>query len=418
MVSGNYPTAGILSAAGLGLMVGACGGGAGTGGEGLVVRDSAGVEIVEHSAEYIAALPVWGVDGDPVLDLGGGEHPAEEFTSIRGAIRFADGRLLVAEGGSNELRLFGPEGGYLATWARQGQGPGEFTSVSSPILDEGDTVLVTDLSARRTARFGPDGRFLDQFQHPQSPDAAGYVNVIRPWHDGRLLMEHRRRLGPPPAATGPIFRDSFALGWMAVGANRLDTLVIVPAFEWFPGEFSEGGPSFLSYGDVTFGKDTRLGHDGRRLFIGTNATNETWLYEGGALRRVIRDATPAGPVTEEHRAQYLRDREASFRRTNVSEAVRDVWRANLQRNTRFAEVFPYHDRLMIGTDGSLWVEMVRRYEDEGRRFVVYDTAGRAIARAEFPARVRPLQVGPDFLVGMWRDPDDVPHLRVWRIGRQ
>jgi hypothetical protein len=395
-----------------------CGGSEGGNDEGLVVRDSAGVEIVEHSAAYLAALPVWTVEGEPVLELGGGDHPAEEFTSIRGAIRFSDGRVLLAEGGSNELRLFGPDGAYLATWARRGQGPGEFSSISSPVLADGDTVLVADGGAQRTARFGPDGRFLDQIVHPRAMDEASYTGLIMPWHDGRLLMSLRPMLTTPASATGPVSRAQFALGWMEAGGSRLDTLVLVPAFEWFPVEFSEGGQTLLGYGSVTFGKDTRLGHDGRRLFIGTNATNEVQLYEGGELRRVIRDATPAEPVTEEHRAQFMREREASFQRSNVSEQIRAIWRDNLQKNARFAEVFPYHDRLMIGDDGSLWVEMWRRYEDEGRRFVVYDTAGRAIARAEFPDRVRPLQVGPEFLVGMWRDPDDVPHLRVWRVGEQ
>jgi hypothetical protein len=397
-----------------GALVG-CGGGDAGDADGLVVRDSAGVEIVEHSAAYIAALPVWTVEGEPVLDLGGGDHPAEEFTSIRGAIRFSDGRVLLAEGGSNELRLFGPDGAYLATWARRGQGPGEFSSISSPVLTDGDTVLVADGGARRTARFGPDGRFLDQILHPQSSDAASYINLIRPWHNGRLLMELRTRFTPPTSPTGPIRRDSFALGFMPVGGGAFDTALVVPAYESFPGEFSEGGQSFLSYGALTFGKDTRLGYDGRRLFVGTNATHEFRLHEDGDLRRIIRDATPAEPVTEEHRAQYLREREASFQRSNVSEEIRNVWRANLTRNARFADVFPYHDRLMIGDDGSLWVERWRRYEDEGRRFVIYDTAGRAIARANFPERVRPLQVGPDYLVGMWRDPDDVPYLRVWRV---
>lgn len=418
MVHGDDLTMGRLSATGLGLLVVACGVGSGPGGEGLVVRDSAGIEIVEHSAEYIAALPEWGVDGEPVLELGGGEHPAEEFTSIRGAIRFADGRVLIAEGGSNELRLFGPDGAYLATWARQGQGPGEFSFITSPYRVAGDTILVTDASAARTARFAPGGRFLDQLIHPQSPDRGGYANLIRPWHDGRLLMELRRMFTPPTSPTGPIRRDSFALGWMPAGGGTFDTVLVVPAYESYPGEFSEGGQSFLSYGALIFGKDTRLGYDGRRLIVGTNATHEFRMHEDGVLRRIIRDATPADPVTEEHRAQYFREREASFQRSNVSEEIRNVWRANLTRNARFAEVFPYHDRLMIGDDGSLWVERWRRYEDEGRRFVIYDTTGRAIARAEFPERVRPLQVGPEFLVGMWRDPDDVPHLRVWTVGRE
>lgn len=418
MVRGHCTTAGVVRTTALGLLVTACGGGFRPAVEGLVVRDSAGIEIVEHAAEYIAALPVWGVEGEPILDLGGGDQPAEEFTSIRGAIRFGDGRVLVAEGGSNELRLFGPDGGFLATWARKGQGPGEFSFVTAPIPQGGDTVLVTDASAARTARFAPDGRFLDQIQHPRSPSDSSYANLIRPWHDGRLLMELRRMAPPPASPTGPVRRDSFALGWMALGGGTFDTLLVVPASESYPGEFSEGGHSFLSYGALTFGKDTRVGHDGRRLFVGTNATNEILLYLDGALRRVIRNATPAEPVTEEHRAQFLREREASFQRSTASEELRNIWRANLLRNARYADVFPFHDRLMIGDDGALWVEMWRRYDDEGRRFVLYDTTGRAIARAEFPERTRPLQVGPEYLVGMWRDPDDVPHVRVWRIRRE
>lgn len=396
-------------------LVGCGGGEGGNDDEGLVVRDSAGVEIVEHSAAYIAALPVWGVDGEPVLELGSGDHPAEEFTSIRGALRFADGRVLVAEGGSNELRLFDPDGAYLATWARQGQGPGEFGSVNAPVPLGGDTIAVADGSGRRWAIFGHDGRFVRQFMEPQPATNGEYFVVRRPWLDGWLLASAHRRFVPPPSATGPVSPDSFAIGWIGEGAQSLDTLVVVPGYELYPVEFSEGGQVIQGYGSLTFGRDTRLGHDGRRLFIGTNEAKEIRQYEDRSLRRVIRDGTSTEPVTEAHRAQYFRDREASFQRSNVSEQTRAEWRANLERNTRFARVFPYHDRLMIATDGALWVEMWRHFEDQGRRFVIYDTTGRAIARAELPERMRPLQVGPDFLAGMWRDPDDVPYLRVWKV---
>ncbi len=397
-----------------GALVG-CGEGDAGDADGLVVRDSAGMEIVEHSAAYIAALPVWGVDGEPILELGGGDHPAEEFTSIRGAIRFADGRILLADGGSNELRLFGPDGAYLATWARQGDGPGEFSGITEPRLLGHDTVAVVDSRARRTAVFSPNGQFQRQILHPRRPESGSYTNLIGHWQDGRLFVEMRPMLTSPASASGPVSRDSYALGWMAGESSSFDTLAVVPAFEWFPVEFSEGGQKLLGHGSVTFGRDTRLGHDGRRLFIGTNEANEIRQYEEHALRRVIRDGTSAETVMDEHRAQFFRDREASFQRSNVSEQIRDEWRANLERTTRFAEVFPYHDRLMIGTDGALWVEKWRQFDDQGRRFVIYDTAGRAVARAEFPDRVRPLQVGPDFLVGMWRDPDDVPFVRVWKV---
>jgi hypothetical protein len=42
----------------------------------------------------------------------------------------------------------------------------------------------------------------------------------------------------------------------------------------------------------------------------------------------------------------------------------------------------------------------RRYEDERRRFVVFDSGGRAIATVRCPDRMRPYQVGPTEVIGL------------------
>jgi len=47
--------------------------------------------------------------------------------------------------------------------------------------------------------------------------------------------------------------------------------------------------------------------------------------------------------------------------------------------------------------------------------VVFDSTGHAIAKVQCPARMRPYVVGPDVIIGMWRDEDDVQHVRVYRI---
>lgn len=382
-----------------------------------VVRDSAGIEIVEHSAGLIAALPEWGVVGDPIVELGSGEQPAEEFTSIRGAVRLGDGRILLSEGGSNELRLFDGQGTYLTTWARKGQGPGEFTSISLPVLGPGDSILVADGSLRRTAVFDPGGRFKRQVEHPRSLDERTFLGVMAHLPDGGMLLQSSRFGSDPTSLGGPITRDTFAIVRAGADAARLDTVALVPGPELYPVPFKEGEYEGIGRNSPAFGRSsyTAVSADGQ-LLLGTNEANEVRVYQGGVLRRILRDGTPAQPVLEAHKVRYRQDQEANFARSPVSEAVKAQWRENAARSERFAETMPYYERLLFGTDGSIWVEAKRRFDDEGRRYVVYGADGRAVARAVFPDRVRPLQVGPDEMIGMWRDPDDVVHLRIWRVG--
>lgn len=382
------------------------------------VRDSAGIEIIEHPAELIAALPEWGVIGEPVVELGSGDQVAEEFTSIRGAVRLADGNILLAEGGSNELRLFDAEGTYLATWARKGQGPGEFSGISFPMLGVGDSIFVVDAQPQRTAVFAPDGRFARQIVHPRSAEAQTYLGLMGHLPGGTLVMQSNNFGNAPTTLGGPITRDTFAVVSAREGNLALDTIALIPGPELFAVQFKEGEYEGIGQGSPAFGRSTYTATSNAlgRMLIGTNEANEVRVYEGTSLRLMLRDMTPAQPVLEEHKVQYRKDQEANYARSAVSEAVKAQWRENAARNERFAETMPYYERLMFGTDGSIWVEAKRRFDDEGRRYVVYGSDGRAVARAVFPDRVRPLQVGPDEMIGMWRDPDEVPHLRIWRVG--
>ncbi len=75
-----------------------------------------------------ARVPLWRLDQQPVLDIGvaEGDEPYE-LDGAASSLRLGDGRVLVANTGSSEIRVFDAQGHFLARIGREGSGPGEFT---------------------------------------------------------------------------------------------------------------------------------------------------------------------------------------------------------------------------------------------------------------------------------------------------
>ncbi len=83
---------------------------------GPVIRDSAGIRIVEHTAAAAGASPGWTLGTAPALSLGTVDgDPAHELFGVEDALRLDDGTILVANGGASEVRLFRRDGAHLAT---------------------------------------------------------------------------------------------------------------------------------------------------------------------------------------------------------------------------------------------------------------------------------------------------------------
>ena len=53
-----------------------------------------------------------------------------------------------------------------------------------------------------------------------------------------------------------------------------------------------------------------------------------------------------------------------------------------------------------------------------RWWTVRTLDGRAAARVEMPDRFRVDAIGADFVIGVWRDTDDVEHVRMYRLARR
>ncbi|MBL8961552.1 MAG: hypothetical protein JNJ98_16955, partial [Gemmatimonadetes bacterium] len=111
------------------------------------VRDSAGARLISYQRSDKPAAS-WSVGSQPLVRIGGaGGTGPTELAQVLGVARLRDGRVVIADGGSTELRVFAPDGSFLRSIGRKGLGPGEFDGILF-MLRSHDTLVVHDRQSR------------------------------------------------------------------------------------------------------------------------------------------------------------------------------------------------------------------------------------------------------------------------------
>jgi hypothetical protein len=292
-----------LAGAGVVLALAGCAGTSGDASRGVVVRDSAGVEIVENSAEHVAALPVWTLDTVPIARVAG-DAPGNEFSMVRDAVRRADGRFILADQRQRDIREFTPGGAFSRLLLGAGRGPGEVGVVERLQLLPADSLAYMDAGNRRFSVFGPDGRFAGQHGIPRFADGTA-ARLIARLDDGRILGLMRRPYAPLETVHDSVFRERFAVmaftmaqpGIAAATATRVDTIAVVPDMELYTAAVTESGQTSAERPQLRYGRTTYVGAGSNRVYIGTNERNEIVRYgRQGPVRR-IRNGAGAAPFT-------------------------------------------------------------------------------------------------------------------------
>lgn len=75
-----------------------------------------------------------------------------------------EGNFYVTDSDNHRIQKYDPEGKYLLTIGREGQGPGEFRGLSLPRFDKDNHLYITDESNRRISFFDKDGQYLKQIR--------------------------------------------------------------------------------------------------------------------------------------------------------------------------------------------------------------------------------------------------------------
>lgn len=141
----------------------------------------------------------WQVVEELSIGRADGDGP-DLFGRINALAVDAGGRIWVLEGHAQELRVFGPDGGYIRTVGRKGGGPGEFAQVVKVELGPDGNIWVMDPSNNRHSVFDTAGTYLEGKHAP-----GGFV--IMPWPGGfdRYFTRSDGRLSARVPFSGGLF---------------------------------------------------------------------------------------------------------------------------------------------------------------------------------------------------------------------
>lgn len=137
----------------------------------VATSDRAGVSIVESYGSQSPKTSVTEAEPGPlrdssmmvpelvephVLEIGAvsGEVPYL-FDNIVNAVRLSNGTIVVANAGTRELRFFDSSGRFLYAQGRQGEGPGEYRTLTGLWRMGGDTLVAYDRSLGRMTVVSP-----------------------------------------------------------------------------------------------------------------------------------------------------------------------------------------------------------------------------------------------------------------------
>ena len=279
------------------------------------LRNGTGAQIIENARPPEGSRLGWRVAPEPTVSIGAldGEDPYL-FTSAPDATRLSDGRIVVVEPGSAELRVFdGTSGTHLATWGGRGEGPGEFSELSRVHPLPGDsimawsylpivTVLDSDGNYVRSFRPAPpeDGSLGPRFLTPVAALDDGSIlasvyiesadtTVVEVWDAaGKLLGALGAHAAHAPRVTNE-FLHFETFGWNLKLATWGELAIVTPSDRYEIRAFEPDG---------TLARIVRMEHVRRSRRRGGHVE----AYIEGMVAKGQREPSPAGPPSSPRRA--------------------------------------------------------------------------------------------------------------------
>ena len=375
-------------------------------GSSVSVSDSAGIAIIESTMPRWAGSAGWIVDPDPFLDLAtSGSGPSHEFYMVRDATRLANGSIAVADGGSNQIRVFSTTGEFSVSIGRGGEGPGEFRSLSSVDRLGDDSLVAFDPRLQRLTVASVDGSSVRVL----APLAARVrlASVLALTDSSFVAVTFVER---SEASDGRTHRGSLAVLRLSASSGMpIDTITSMPGNETVA--YSSGG--FLAVIAPLFPKASHIGVVRGGVVVGTADSLEyRVLSQDGRLQRVVR---VPGYALDVSAAEVEKTRAA---RLAEASDMPEMFRDGIERLPRPA-TRPAYSSLKVDAEGCVWLAQykLRSQVDEPTTWEVLSESGEWLGAVQTPTRFTVYEVGHDYVLGRWLDELDVEHVRLLRLHR-
>ena len=382
-----------------------------------MTRDSAGVTIVENRTPAWTEADAWRIADTPSLDMGAAAgDPDQEFYQIRGVTRLSDGTIVVANGGSSELRYYDADGTFRTRAGRKGGGPGEFTFLSGVRRLAGDSVLASDMMQRRASIFGPDGQHVRDFALVEPGtinmrsllgqlDDGTYIAQATNMHTGSELMD--RPIGP--------YRDSSFVLHVDTSGKAVDTLGLFPGPRMTRRMMNLMGRKLPMPTPVAFSSAMHVAAAADRVYIGVSDAYEIGVYSpAGRLERLIHRQYEPRLVTdadvEATRARMLEAMASANQNNPIAKQMAESY-ANMEA----ADTMPAYGRFLVDGDRNLWVADYPGPNDSSAHWNVFDATGRWLGTVTIPHELVIDEIGSDYVLGRTTDDAEVEHVLLYEL---
>ncbi len=383
------------------------------------VSDSAGVRIVESTAAAWSPAEAWRLAPEPMTVIGAGQNPDDQLFDVVGVDRLGTGEIVIANGGSQEVRLYSLDGDLRQVLGGRGEGPGEFTTLSSVHVTEGDTIIAVNQVPLRVSRFTAEAGLLRDH-------ALGYDREPR-WIDAYpvgLFGSAQLLVYGYPDYLDPRFGDGYHHEPFPWGVLDLEDGSVLEGGE-FPGyemmvEHVGRGVRTLA---IPFSRTGDLAPAESAVLVAPNDGYRILKYRlDGTLEAEWRYLRPAREVTANAVREWIDRRAEGFGDRSdprVAEAVRVL------QSLQPPDSFPHVQGVETDVLGNTWVREFHWPPSDSISFTVFGVDGRVLGRVLVPEGLdgangpesTPLRIGPDFLLGVWKNDLDVEEVRLYPIHR-
>jgi hypothetical protein len=371
-----------------------------------VVRDSAGVQIIESRSPLWDASSGWQIETEPALQIGVEDGDAEyEFQSIADAERLDDGSIVVADALAAELRVFDAAGRYVRAIGRNGEGPGEFRNLTA-VWRHHDSLAAWDAALRRVSVFDREGNLGRIIAFTASPGDGLRPSALATLADGSFLV-HASGVITPALGEGIHRAEGQVVRYSANGEPGR-VISALPGEEWVGMTPASGG---LLLAPRPFRRDGYVAMSGTRIYVGDSDRFDITVFTvDGVLRQRIRIAGAMHPLTQEDASAHIENTLAA----QSNEERRQRVRRTLEQMP-YPETYPAFAGLLTDDDGHLWVAESARAVTDEIAWNVFDSSGRWLGRVITPPRARVLRASAGRLLVRHVDDDGIQTIRDHRI---
>ncbi len=360
----------------------------------VVESDSAGVRIIESVRPAWTEGEAWRVMEVPEVRIGTPDGPEEAMLhQVEDVARLGDGRLVVTNRGTHELRVYSTTGDFVRTVGRQGEGPGEFFAPSRTWVGPDDSLFVS--AFLRFSVFDSTGTFVRSVgvegwsPHDRFRDGT-YLFVVIPRGVDRFEPGH--------------FHPINALVRAEADGAAADTLAHVPGSELYRFESSAGGMASLR---APFGRIRLAATYGDSVVTAGGTDFEVQLLdETGELVRILRREKAPDPVSDSDIAELEKGLlDSAPERTHPD-------RRRLFAEWSYPELKPALDRLLVDSEGNIWVRAYSVDPAGAGEWSVFDPSGRWLGTVETPPGLEVKWVDDRSIAGVRVDELDVEYVHV------